>query len=285
MVPHRVAHPTRGTPTTGLHAFLEVRSSEWGSLWLEGEPVEDCAGLLDSSPTLPEISASIVRKASASFKLNTDVRDGFHPRHFALLSHRVTLACISLVSMMEATGMFPSVLCENTVALIDKPGGGDRPIGLLRSFVRVWYRIRKKQLAEWERSHGSAAYFSATKGRSATDAVWRRATRCEIQASDKGSLASVLIDLRKCYDHIMWCSLAAESLAVGFPGVILRMSLAVYAFPRRLTRFGAVGRIINPNRFIIAGTTAATSELKLLLCKLLQRIEFNHPYALWFFCR
>ena len=49
------------------------------------------------------------------------------------------------------------------IVFLAKPGGGERPIGLMCALYRVWSRCRRKYARAWERHH-SRAYFGRLKG-------------------------------------------------------------------------------------------------------------------------
>ena len=131
---------------------------------------------------------------------------------------------------------------------------------------------------------GSGPEFSSAKGRSALDAVWRRAVNAELAASSGGVACSILMDLRKCYDMLCHLTLAVRGVSSGFPVAILRLSIATYTWARRLVLDGAYSRVIHPYRSIIAGSCFATYQLKVFLRPLISRVLSLHPsVALDFF--
>ena len=114
-------------------------------------------------------------------------------------------------------------------------------------------------------------------GRSAVDAVWRRAFRAEAGLASGNEVLAVFSDLRRCYEHVRHRDLAVEAAGVQYPLQVLRLSLVLYAAPRRLLKSGAVGPPILPTRSIIAGSAAATYELKALMARVLSRHCVMHP--------
>eukprot|EP00959_Pyramimonas_sp_CCMP1952_P019670 415806-Pyramimonas_sp.AAC.1 len=79
---------------------------------------------------------------------------------------------------MEATGSLPVQLSWVLVALLAKPCGGFRPIGIVPSWYRVWGRCRRFEALRWEIQH-SRPYWAAGAHRGAGDVVWRQAFRAE----------------------------------------------------------------------------------------------------------
>eukprot|EP00973_Karenia_brevis_P044184 6121182-Karenia_brevis.AAC.1 len=72
----------------------------------DSNPVPE-SGVIESS-TLPRMTATMLRSASRSFKYNTVALDGWHPRHFELLSDRSLDALADLLAKVEAIGEFPT---------------------------------------------------------------------------------------------------------------------------------------------------------------------------------
>ena len=66
----------------------------------------------------------------------------FHPRHFSLLSDETLDVMSQIIEISECLGEFPQCLDQVTVALIPKPAGGHRPIGIFNSTERVWAKAR-----------------------------------------------------------------------------------------------------------------------------------------------
>eukprot|EP00973_Karenia_brevis_P040962 5667464-Karenia_brevis.AAC.1 len=77
---------------------------------------------------LPPLDACILRRASLSFKSKTIRPDGWHPRHFGLLSDEALQALAEIMMFMERSGKHPTKQQSLLVNLISKPAGGARPI-------------------------------------------------------------------------------------------------------------------------------------------------------------
>ena len=256
---------------------LDYRADYWGDLWLEASTHQDPFwDLLQSPPALPELRPCDITHAAKSFPDCTDVRDGIHPRHFAFLSHESLVALCRLSLAIETASVMPSAVSEVHMAILPKPAGGERTIGLLRSFVRVWARARKSLVQSWESSCASDSFFSSAKGRSAADAVWRRAVRAEAASASAKTFVAILGDLRKCYDHVALDQLTLKASATSFPLAICRLSVQIHSWARRLTMQGAFSRLIYPSRSIVAGAGFATSELKSMVRDMLRRVSSVH---------
>eukprot|EP00959_Pyramimonas_sp_CCMP1952_P373568 7823655-Pyramimonas_sp.AAC.1 len=54
---------------------------------------------------------------------------------------------------MESVGQLPRQISAVLIALLSKPSGGYRPIGVFCSWYRVWGRLRRPQALYWEQQH------------------------------------------------------------------------------------------------------------------------------------
>ena len=278
--PSLATDPETGLATVDRNIVLADRSAAWASHWGQGSPPTCRAELfrrIGPVGGLSPITAQQLRAASKQFGRTTSARDGLHPRHFALMSDEALGILADLLNAFEVVGVLPTQMQGVLFALIDKPDGGERPIGLLQGAMRLWYKCRVASLKVWEASGGSHRFFAASSGRSALSAVWRRAFRAEAGLASDEEVLAVFTDLRKCYEHVRHLDLAVEAAMVQYPLQLLRLSLVLYSAPRRLIKDGAVGPPISPVRSIIAGSAAATFELKALMVRVLSRHCLMHP--------
>ena len=119
------------------------------------------------------------------------------------------------------------------VVFLDKPGGGERPIGLLCALCRVWARCRRKYARAWERHH-SRDYFWASEDKSSEDAAHYQGVQVDLAKAKGKYCAGLLTDLLKAYEYVQHDKLPTFAQGTGFPLAILRMCLAAYSGPRRV---------------------------------------------------
>ena len=106
--------------------------------------------------------------------------------------------------------------------LLDKPGGGKRPIGLLASLVGVWERLRKPYANEWLAAH-PRAYDWASKGKTSVMAVWVQMVEDESldidrePGEDDEAAITVMLDLIKAFEKIRMRDLVEAAIALGVP--------------------------------------------------------------------
>eukprot|EP00959_Pyramimonas_sp_CCMP1952_P421074 8820572-Pyramimonas_sp.AAC.1 len=72
--------------------------------------------------------------------------------------------------------------------LLEKPKGGLSPILLVRSFVRVWERLRRPQVDDFL-GRAQRPYWAFGVGQSAEVSIWQRSVRAE-GASEKGEFSA-----------------------------------------------------------------------------------------------
>ena len=135
--------PVSGLPTNDVTILLKDRSRTWAGHWAEGSEDVSRRELLSSFGTLgliPPLEPHHLEKAAKSFKSTTSSRDGFHPKHFSVLSTQGLESLCTLFNCFERIGVIPTQMGGVLVSLIPKPEGGDRPIGLLQGSTRLWHR-------------------------------------------------------------------------------------------------------------------------------------------------
>eukprot|EP00969_Alexandrium_andersonii_P115502 5107511-Alexandrium_andersonii.AAC.1 len=103
--------------------------------------------------------------------------------------------------------------------MLPKPDGAYRPIGLLTALMRIWGKIRRRVVAEWEATHAARSFFWGCAGRSAESAVWAQSLAVEAAKARKQASASLLLDRTKAYELVGHVVLVSKALAAKFPVV------------------------------------------------------------------
>ncbi len=226
---------------------------------------------------LPRLTEAEVGEASASFAWRTSsTYDGFHPRHWALLSPGAKKATAAICEAIELLGSLPVQISLVTMPLIGKAQGGYRAIGMVAAVLRVWARARRHLADAWEDKH-RRSFWSADKGNSPLDTVWRQEVRQEAAVSDGRQGAALLYDLDSFYETIDRDLLLQRARRTNFPEAIVRVCLALYACPRMLALDGALSREVYPEHGIIAGDTMATTLVKVYCVGALDELCYKLP--------
>ena len=133
--------------------ILDTEMNRWEEVW---EVVNDAVGILavDVSGWEEEMSVELticeVRRAAGSFKPFTGTSaDTLRPRHISFLSD-VALGCLCrfFLKIMHL-GEWPRVMRFVSLAMIPKPAGGWRLIGLLPALYRVWVKCYVHVSTSW----------------------------------------------------------------------------------------------------------------------------------------
>ena len=93
------------------------------------------------------------------------------------------------------------------IVLLPKPDGGNRPIGLFPSAIRLWMRARVKALRQWERENSRPGLYGSS-GMGAAKAAWKSAWHAETTAAANGAYTQAMLDLVKAFEsvphHKLW---------------------------------------------------------------------------------
>ena len=93
--------------------------------------------------SLPRLTAGDLRAAARKFKRRTGLGcDSIHPCALGWLSDVLSGALADFFMCLESKGAWPAAIRTILLAQIPKTGGGQRTIGLLPVFVRLWEKAR-----------------------------------------------------------------------------------------------------------------------------------------------
>ena len=215
------------------------------------------------APTEPAVSAEGLRQASKAFKKRTCAVDGWHPRHYSLLSDGA-LSCLGwLPHMCEVLGDFPAVTRDVQVGLITAKR---RPIGFFRCLMKLFVRARQEPVRRWESKHAMQTFFNTGPSRQTTDSVWRGKVKSNLAQGRGRHTIEVNWDFSKCYEHMSYYLLMRHARRTDYPVSLLRSSIAMYRFRRYITDGTIVAQpVTTVDRAVIAGGGYATYELKRLV--------------------
>ena len=260
---------------------LQAERDKLKELWrgqeepFEMKPVNPWGG----HDPLPRLTPRNIRVASRSFKIQTaETYDGFHVRHFDLLSDECLDALSSILEVSECLLQMPTCNRTVTVGLVPKPKGGHRPIGIFAAIERVWAKARSDIVDEWQRKN-ERGYFACAKGSGAADVVWNQAVKAEACVADCGSSASILMDLKSFFDTIDLDILLERCHDTGFPMVLAHMAINSYRMPRSVSVRKAAAGLVNATRGILAGHTFALALVQVYYLPVMDAFLARHPHV------
>jgi len=162
----------------------------------------------------------------------------------------------------EELGVWPESLRAVVIALIPKPKGGTRPIGLFNGTHRLWTRSRKDVCSKWDAEH-PCGIFAAASGQAATDTVWAQSLRAEQAVGHKHVAAAALFDLKSFFDMLKHEHLLERSRTKGFSMKLAKLGVDGYRTPRYVQRAGCISAPLFPSRGVVAGCGFATTFVKI----------------------
>ena len=174
---------------SGTHANAGQEADDeaeaWSKHWGAGAQSEQLRWPDDMGEELPKMVAEELLEACRTFPTETDLGWGqWHPRVIERLSHSTLLLLVAILIECEKTGEWPAGFALVLIALLPKPDGGFRPIGLLPTPPRIWMRARRKAARRWEELN-PRAWLYAGKGKGANVAAWKPAFFAELAATMK----------------------------------------------------------------------------------------------------
>ncbi len=127
--------------------LVEAEADDWSGQWAEGDNDVPITWPADMGAALPTPSPTELRCAMHSFPIDTGLGwDNWHPRCWLRLGDGLLAALARLLVAAETAGRWPAALGWVVVVLLAKAEGGFRPIGLFPSIIRLWMRVRRRQL-------------------------------------------------------------------------------------------------------------------------------------------
>ncbi len=274
------AWPSGGRGRLGpldAQSIAEREKADWAEQWAASAPYPLLPWPDDLGPLLPPIAVDLFRQVLATFAAHTALGwDALHPRALLRLSDCMLLALLRIIAVAEARGCWPAAVALVLVVLLPKPDGGRRPIGLLPLLPRIWARARRPILAAWERTC-DRPYLYAGPARGAQVATWRQAARAELASAVGVEYAQTLLDLVKAFERIPHHVLVREAVRLGYPLLILRLSLATYRLARALRVDSFVSSLTWATRGVTAGSAHATSEMRLLVIHIVDTAIRSYP--------
>ncbi len=122
----------------------------------------------------------------------------------------------------------------------------------LVGLYRLWARIRKPLVTEWE-ARNDRPYLSAGKGRGPQTAVWRQAARAEAATGRRQHAGSLLWDLASFFEAVKREPLWHRARRLGFPMTVLKVAMGVYSSVRMLTLGGTLSKPMRADDGVLAG--------------------------------
>ncbi len=158
---------------------VEAEANAWASHWNAVDDEVVIRWPTDPGPQMTQFVVQQLLMAAMTFPEATGLGwDNLHPRALARLTSSLLRRLVTVILAAERLGRWPSSIALVLIALLPKPDGGLRPIGLMPMLVRLWSRVRRSVAVQWELAN-ARPYFYGGPRRGALVAAWRQAFRAD----------------------------------------------------------------------------------------------------------
>ena len=248
----------------GVGEVIEANEELWGGLWKSAAGKRRHAAGSVRGKTAGEPvkvhGAKTLRAIAHSFPVHTSCPDGLPARAVGLLADDTLEVLGKMLAGYVAAGTWPTGESTANVVLIPKPTGGERPIAISRTIVRIGAKAYADEANTFV-NRGPAAWNNTARGRRVGDAMWRDQVRANLDDRAGRHTVEVCVDFAEAFEMVDRGKLAEVALEVGYPASALAMGLDLYAFGRRLVYRGCVSSEQRPTRGIAAGSAFAYDAL------------------------
>ena len=269
------------TGQTSPQVDADLRAEPWHDIWthaMEGGTLEwphfseeDLAMI-----TLPTYVQFML--LCRTFKITTGIGCcGFHPRHYGLITEELYASLLLIWLAMLRMGAAPEIIELLIVLLLPKATGGDRPIGLFPTCIRVLNRWLRTTYGEMWRAANDRDYFYGSKGKGALVCNWRVAAFAEYaKAVGKHAIAAFL-DIVKAFEYIEHFKLKQNAVRYGFSLVVLKYLVAIYTMPRRIRVGQVITAEVVAKRSVVPGDSFADLLMRLAVMPVLDDVAHAWP--------
>ncbi len=170
----------------------------WRQLWQhqEDERYEQAWFFTRKTGVKAGLTPEGILQAAKAFSPKTACTDGVPPKAVALPSYELLAALASMGNVWIGSSVWPTPEQVAHVALLPKPIGGIRPIGLFRSRTRVVCKAAGWSALTWFEGQ-DVPQINTSKGRRIGDAIWRAQMSSYI--GTKKHEGEIMIDLLKAF--------------------------------------------------------------------------------------
>ena len=185
---------------------------------------------------------------------------------------------LSLLQDMEAKAELPTQLTMSLVVMLAKNEKVERPITLTSVLYRVWCRIRKPLLDEWQRTlPPTMDYDRARPGATALHVALERLLRQETAKSLERHGVTVLLDMSTFYDTLDLQKLQQTAQDLNYPPLALEFAMQVYTGHKAILAEGELSPWFHVTTGVAAGCPQAPLLAKTFLQPILTSFQQTYP--------
>ena len=259
---------------------MEVKEEKWLNYWEEEDEKEhmmlynDLEDLrhdaLQEEPR-PKTDPKRVKECTHLLNNNRSLGiDQWAPQDWQDLPQPAYEEMADIIDDVEESLAMPIQILLNIVALLPKPQGGERPVGLVSLFGVLWSVLRGDEFKTWD-NRRAAHWDDAVKGSSALKAAIRRRMLDESWVENDGYASGSYWDIEKFDDSIKPRKLIRSARDQGLNLRHLCLSMQIHLAPRVLRLDKCCSKVLEVASSILAGLLDSNGFARSVLYDILER--------------
>ena len=185
---------------------------------------------------------------------------------------------LKLFQEMELQAQLPTQQQMHMVIMLPKSGTKERPITLTSLLYRVWCRLRKPLLDQWQQQlPASMDHDRARPGAQVLQVALERLLRQEVHRANGCHGVTCLMDMSTFYDTINLTRLQHEAMQLNYPPLMLELAMQLYTGPKAIVAEQEMTPFFTVQNGVPAGCPQAPLLAKAVLAPALQPWKANHP--------
>ena len=275
--------PYRMTP---MPQRMDQRLADWGGLWhIRQDNAPSPRPSLQTqakqqAQSLPTLTQGMLQRV---LKTLPDRASGPDAVSAQMLRSAPPLALTPLLNLfidMENPAELPTQMQMHMVVMLPKNQKLERPITLTSMLWRVWCRLRKPLLDEWQKQlPDQMNHDKARPGANVLHVALARLLRQEITKARQQHGITVLMDMSTFYDTIHLARLQEEALKLHYPPLLLELAMQFYTGPKAILAEQELTPFFHVDHGVPAGCPQAPLLAKAVLAPALIPWKANHPAA------
>ena len=187
---------------------------------------------------------------------------------------------LHLFQEMEKQAQLPTQQQMHMVIMLPKSSTKERPITLTSLLYRVWCRLRKPLLDQWQKQlPPTMDHDRARPGAQVLQVALERLLRQQFQRTNGRHGITCLMDMSTFYDTISLTRLQQEAQQLNYPPLLLEMATQLYTGPKAIVAEQEMTPFFHVQNGVPAGCPQAPLLAKAVLAPALQPWKASHPEA------
>ena len=222
------------------------------------------------------ISSTQLRHMLTQYPSKRGGLDGWSVKELKALPKEALSAWAYMYRKIQQEFQWPVALTVVGYALLPKSEEAERPIALTSLRYRLLIKSRLHLLEAWlQKVAALCPWDRAVAGSTVFCSSVARMLRAEILPHAKLYQASVLVDLKHCYDRMNIQLLIRAALKRKYPPGLLALAVPVHCGVRVLMAENMHSQCIQPVRGILAGCSLSVSLAKLYLWDMMEALQLS----------